>query len=185
MTIFRGHINDNDFIVYWKGRVSGSKAGGHSVSLNCESIFTSLRRPGLRARYQRTCRHALYSSNCGVNLETHGREMRLLHIASTNCNIPDASEFIDGYFTGGMIKAPDNSLRLISNHTGASITLSRPIISLETGFVNSGYGGVRVILYPGCDRLKSTCIDKFNNVENHGGFPFIPIKNPFGGSSIV
>jgi len=27
---------------------------------------------------------------------------------------------------------------------------------------------------PGCDKLKQTCIDKFDNLVNHGGFPFIP-----------
>lgn len=29
-------------------------------------------------------------------------------------------------------------------------------------------------LYPGCDGLRQTCIDKFDNLDNFGGFPYIP-----------
>jgi len=36
-----------------------------------------------------------------------------------------------------------------------------------------------VIVYAGCDRTRSTCSRKFNNHLNHGGFPDIPILNPF------
>jgi len=42
-----------------------------------------------------------------------------------------------------------------------------------------------VKIYPGCDRVRATCESKFDNLDNFGGFPWIPTKNPFGGSSIV
>lgn len=29
-------------------------------------------------------------------------------------------------------------------------------------------------VYPGCDRRRQTCIDKFNNLVNFGGFPYVP-----------
>ena len=44
--------------------------------------------------------------------------------------------------------------------------------------------GDTIYLYPGCDRTLATCTAKFGNSANFGGFPFIPTKNPFGGSPI-
>ena len=37
----------------------------------------------------------------------------------------------------------------------------------------------------GCDLRAATCATKFGNLPNFGGFPEIPGRNPFGGSSIV
>jgi hypothetical protein len=47
------------------------------------------------------------------------------------------------------------------------------------------YGGVPLTLYPGCDHLKATCLAKFDNLPNYGGFPYIPARNPLDGRSIV
>lgn len=193
VTLLRGHIGDGEFVTYWKGRVASSKATGAQVRLECESIFTSLRRPGLRARYQRTCRHALYGRGCTLDPEVFAVTGRVSSMTSTTLTVPEAGTYPDGHFTGGMVRAPDNSLRLVSNHVGQILTLSRPSASLSASFALSGYGygyglfygQLTVLLYPGCDRLKSTCKDKFNNLDNYGGFPYIPLKNPFGGSSIV
>ena len=38
---------------------------------------------------------------------------------------------------------------------------------------------------PGCDLRRDTCAAKFGNLLNFGGFPDIPGRNPFGGTSIV
>ena len=38
---------------------------------------------------------------------------------------------------------------------------------------------------PGCDLRRDTCAVKFGNLLNFGGFPDIPGRNPFGGTSIV
>jgi hypothetical protein len=67
LTSKREHFGDDDFIVYWKGRVGAASATGSKVKLECESVFSSLQRPGLRARYQRMCRHVLYDENCTVD----------------------------------------------------------------------------------------------------------------------
>lgn len=193
VTLLRGHVGDGEFIVYWKGRVASSKASGAQIRLECESIFTSLRRPGLRARYQRTCRHALYGRGCQLDPEVFVVEGRVTSMTSISLVVPEAGGYADGYFTGGMVRAADDSLRLISNHVGTVITLSRPSEALAASFGLSGYGygyglfygQLTVKLYPGCDRVKSTCVVKFDNLANYGGFPYIPTKNPFGGSSIV
>lgn len=185
--------NGATFDTIWKGRLANVKPGTAEVTLSFESIFTSLRRPGLRARYQRPCRHALYGRGCGLNKDDFAIPGRLGAMSGDTIQVYEAAGYPNGYFSGGMVEAPDGTLRFILGHLGDTLTLSRPHDSLielraQAGWgVSYGgqYGGVKVILYPGCDRMKETCLSKFNNLANFGGFPYIPSKNPFGGSSIA
>ena len=65
---------------------------------------------------------------------------------------------------------------MIVGHNANAITVSAVPPGLAIGDA--------IYLYPGCDRTLNTCHAKFGNSANFGGFPFIPTKNPFGGSPI-
>lgn len=177
----------------WKGRLASLKPSTKEFKMVFESVFTSLRRPGLRARYQKPCRHAIYSSGCKVNPENFATLGHLIAEPTHVVNVPEAASLQAGWLIGGMLRAPDGTLRFIIGHAGDIITLQRAIPSLAVDYLAAGYGnnygtaygGIAVKLYPGCNRLKSTCNDKFNNLPNYGGFSWIPSKNPMGGSSIV
>lgn len=62
--------------------------------------------------------------------------------------------------------------RTIVEHFGDQLRLQIP---LPPGL----YTSQRVSLFAGCDGTKEQCAQKFNNTKNFGGYPFIPIKNPF------
>lgn len=179
VTIRRGHFGDPDseFIVYWKGRVLSATASGNQIDLGCESVFTSLKRPGLRAKFEYTCRRTLYRKGCNVNSEAFRHDGLVIGMDGTlGISVAGAGLQPDGYYTGGMLTAPDGSSRFITKHVGDTVTISRPINSLT--------GSQLVSIYPGCDHLRETCLNKFNNLPNFGGFPFIPGRNPFDGSSL-
>ena len=180
VTVFQ--IEPGEVTVFWRGRVSSDKMDGDEMSLECESVFTSLRRPGLRARYQRNCRHTLYGSGCGLDKESFRVDAVYTSLVDRAIVVPDAANYPPGYFTGGMVRAPDGTARYVLSHAGDTLTLSRRLERLE----EDGEPGVtQVGLYPGCARTRDHCINRFNNLDNYGGFPWIPGKNPFGGSSIV
>ena len=181
LTVFRGHSTDEDFefVVYWKGRITNAVANGASVKMECESIFTSLRRYGLRARYQKSCRHNLYSEGCGVDKEGFKVEGTVSVISDLTLTVAEADDFDDGYFVGGYISFNGITRRIVA-HEEDQITINRAIESLKDAELP-----VLIDLYPGCDKLRTTCNNKFDNLLNFGGFPWIPSKNPFGGSSIV
>ncbi len=63
-SLYRGQFGEDDTIIYWKGRVSSHGFSGKILELECESIFTSMKRYGVRAKYQRLCRHSLFSDCC-------------------------------------------------------------------------------------------------------------------------
>lgn len=180
LTIYRAQSTDAEAFVavIWKGRIAGCNASDKIISINCESIFTSLRRPGLRATFQKTCRHSLYGRGCNLDMELFASVGSCTSIAGNVVNVSGAANLgTAGYYTGGIIKAADGVMRTISNHSGNALTLLRPIFGLTAGQA--------ITLYPGCSHVMSACNEKFNNLDNFGGFPWIPSKNPMGGSSIV
>lgn len=171
------------FTTAWKGRLAAVIPGMENIALKFESIFTSLRRPGLRSRYQRSCRHALYGRGCTLDAEDFAVVGECTALAGTVVTVTEAALQPDGYYIGGMLRSPDGVLSYIINHTGTTIVLQRTSFSLTTA---AGLGfPFNVNLYPGCDHSRATCNSKFSNLLNYGGFDFIPQKNPMGGSSIV
>lgn len=160
----------------WKGRLAGLKPDGATIKLIFESIFTSLRRPGLRRRFQRTCPHVLYGHACKLDRADFEEVLSIASIVGTVLTVTGADAFPDQFFRQGMVEGPDGILRFIVSHVGTQITLIRPLDSLTVGAHS---------FYPGCDRLKETCKDKFNNILNNGSFPWLPTKNPVGGQSIL
>lgn len=55
----------------------------------------------------------------------------------------------------------------VKSHSGTSLELFLPMpYQIQNGDTYS--------IYPGCDKLKATCISKFNNIDNFQGFPDVP-----------
>ena len=178
LTIFTD--DGEDIFVTWKGRLASVKPEGAKMKLIFESIYTSLRRPGLRRRFQRNCPHVLYGRGCKADMSIFEESSTATAVAGSIVTCPAADGFADGYFVGGILKAPDETMRFIVSHVGTQIGLAREIESL-TEAISGGVQNVK--LYPGCDRTREMCNDRFLNILNNGSFAFIPIRNPFGGSS--
>lgn len=181
VTIFRGHATDvaSEFSIYWKGRVSSATTSGNTVELECASIYTSIRRPGLRAKFEYGCRHSLYIGRCGVSKILFSQTQPILAISDTGTQIQVSGigTLGDGYYTAGIFTLLNGNTRFITRHVGATIDLNLPILGIEVGTI--------VTVSAGCDHLRTTCDSKFNNIDRFGGFPYIPIRNPLGGGSIA
>lgn len=194
LTIFRGHEQVlGETVAHWKGRVVGAEVEGQRILLQAESIFSTLRRAGVRAKYQRLCRHALYGRGCGLDIGMHWLTGTVTTVATSGSvvTIAEATEQPDGWFRGGVLRF-GAYLGFITGHAGATLTLSRPMpelaAALATPEIDAETGDplpVVADIAPGCDLRASTCAAKFGNLLNFGGFPAIPGRNPFGGGSVV
>jgi len=192
LTIFRGHEQVlGETVAHWKGRVVGAEVEGQRIILQAESVFSTLRRAGVRAKYQRLCRHALYGRGCGLDIALHWQSDVITSVAANAVIIPQAAEMPDGWFRGGVLRF-GTELGFITNHAGATLTLSRPMPDLAAAIATPDLDPdtgeplpVLADIAPGCDLRAATCAAKFGNLANFGGFPEIPGRNPFGGSSIV
>ena len=184
LTIF-SYSKADGVAVEWKGRLSALSPENSTMGLVFESVFTSMRRNGLRMAYQIGCPYALYGVGCGLDKEDFATVTDVTDVAANVITATDAASFADGYFTGGIFKDNAGNMRFITDHTGDQITLIRPIVPPIQYVSDNGYTGLSGTLYPGCDRSVSTCDAKFSNLLNFGGFPFMPDDNPFDGSSLV
>lgn len=192
LTIFRGHEQVlGETVAHWKGRVVGAEVEGVRILLNCESVFSTLRRAGVRAKYQRLCRHALYGRGCALDIGFHWQTGTVTTASGNALTIPEAAGQPDGWFRGGVLRF-GAQLGFITGHVGTTLVLSRPMpevaAALATPEVDPETGDplpVVADIAPGCDLRAATCAAKFGNLANFGGFPEIPGRNPFGGSSIV
>lgn len=180
VSILRVHRVDLDPEVIFLGRVLGCSFEGVSATLTCESVFTSVKRPGLRRKYSRTCPHVLYGAACGVVEASFTQGVTLAGVSGVTLNAAAFDAQPDGYFAGGVIEwiRPSGiaERRAIVSHVGANVVITHRIADLAPGAL--------VAASPGCDRTIATCVGKFSNGLNFGGQPYIPIKNPFGGSSV-
>jgi hypothetical protein len=179
LTIFSMRASGTEVI--WKGRLASSRPDNAHARLIFESIFTSMRRPGLRARFQRSCRHPLYGRGCYVNPEDFAVAATISSINGRTLVVPAAAGQSNGYFSGGMLKAPDGTFSYIAEHAGSALTMNRVSSSISSVFTP----GLAVTIYPGCPHDFVTCRDRFANDDNYGGFDYIPDRNPMGGLPII
>ncbi|WP_127110251.1 phage BR0599 family protein [Pararhodobacter zhoushanensis] len=192
LTIFRGHEQVlGETVAHWKGRVVGASVEGQRILLTCESVFSTLRRAGVRAKYQRLCRHALYGRGCGLDIAGHWQTGTVLSASGSTVTVTEAAERPDGWYRGGVLRF-GAQLGFIIDHVGAQLILSRPIPEIAAAVAAPGLDPVTgdplpvlVDIAPGCDLRAATCAAKFGNLLNFGGFPEIPGRNPFGGGSIL
>jgi len=179
-TLFRGHRTLEDWYTVWKGRVITWGFDGSEAKLQCESIFTSMKRPGLRLQWQYMCNALLYDERCGVDRGGYAASGQISVITGLNLTIPGLSAYDTGHFVAGYLRAGLFS-RMITGHNGDVIQIDRPIVGLTVG--NS------VMVYAGCNHTMDHCANKFDsvsstgpgNLDNYRGYPWIPLANPFSG----
>lgn len=179
LTVYRVHVEDAEVVVIWSGRVLSVDFGSSTATITCEPVTTSLKRTGLRRLYQRQCPHVLYGSACKVNKASFTVPVTLSSVIGTTLNSAAIGLYPDEYFSGGYIDVLIDGVierRFITTHTGTQITINIPLAGLGAGS--------SITLYAGCDHTTTTCTNKFSNLDNYGGMPYIPQKNPFGTNGI-
>jgi len=182
LTILRFHHGvDSGFEVMWKGRVISYEARGDEVILTCESIQTTMRNAGLRGKFHRSCRHALYDNSCGLNINDFYIDATVSSVEGfvVTVTVGSSDDQEAGYFKGGVFEQ-DGEFSFIRKHE--IDTNGDHVLTLQ--YLIEGLGtSESVRIAPGCDLSKTTCVNKFDNVVNFGGFPYIPNKNPFTGNA--
>ena len=141
-----------------------------AAKAKCAGIDYVINHQFLNWRYQPGCNHTVFSDSCGLN-EADYQLATTVNVDETGTVLTssDFSSHADGWWKLGIAMHNDEE-RLIVDHTGNTITIMTPFRELNTGDT--------VTVLPGCDGNVDTCRDKFNNLSNFLGFPFIPLDNP-------
>jgi uncharacterized phage protein (TIGR02218 family) len=177
LTVFRGHQGDNDFRLFWQGRViTPLWPGDGTCKLACEPIKSQYRRIGAVKPVQRTCPHALYERDCWVNKESFKVSGTVSAVDGVSISGAAFATKADGWFVSGHFNVGLAS-RMILAHSGTAITIAAPIAGLAVGNSFDAYAG--------CDHTRPTCKTTFSNNLNYGGYDYWPERNPFKGDAVM
>lgn len=183
LAVRRFHFGDTQSVIVWLGQVVSVEEGvDGSATIKCQQVSITLKRGGLRMTWQRNCIHALYDRNCTVD--------KLLYATPATVTTINVSGWIgvtpnppsDWYWNGGILEF---------DYPGLTGVKERRLIESVSGGVVVPYGqldsysvGQSLTLYPGCKRTGEWCNSFFNNVDNYGGFEFMPNSSPYSGDSV-
>lgn len=157
-------------ILLFTGRVSDTEVSRTEARLTIKSELELLDTQLPRNLYQSGCLHTLYDNGCQLNKAafavagTVGAGSTLTQLNSGLGNPTD-------YFTLGVVKFTSGVnagvTRSVRAQTGGQFTFALPLVTAPST-------GDPFIAWPGCDKMKDTCSNKFNNVINFRGFPYVP-----------
>ncbi|TPI10278.1 hypothetical protein [Mesorhizobium sp. B4-1-1] len=186
VTIWRGHHSDPErkLRVWWKGRVVDPSSGKLEIKVPVENAYTSMRRPGCRARYMRTCRHALYFPGCNLNVDDWKIPATVSAMSGgLLLTVAEAAAESDGFYKAGLVIF-NGLYGWVGDHAGSLLTLADgEIVGLADAVAADG--SASVFIAPGCDLTPGLngCAKFANNLE-YGGFWWMSDNNPFSQSIV-
>lgn len=146
----------------------GNSADG-LIELHFKSYAeTLLEKKLLSMSVQNYCNNALFDELCGLNRAAFEVTANISAAVGTTLESADFAAFPDGYWFLGnatLVKGGDTQVALITAHTGNTISLQFRFTGIETGD--------DVVVVPGCDKRAATCLDRFSNIINMTGFPYL------------
>lgn len=179
----QGHVGDDDFKVVWTGRVMGCALKGSKAEFACEPVSASLRRNGLRRRYQYGCPHVLYGDQCRASKVAATTAVAIVSASGNRVTLGSGWSPQPKKYVGGLIEWANEAgalqIRTILSVEagGSTYLLSGPTAGLSPGHT------VQMVL--GCNHKlghgpqpDGDCGPLHNNAQNFGGQPWIPLKNP-------
>ncbi|EOV8094051.1 TPA: phage BR0599 family protein [Vibrio parahaemolyticus] len=181
--LFRADLNypEEKYLTY-SGKVVSYSIDELSATLDVEPPSTIATRNGFTPKYQRQCRHLLFSRGCALAKNDWTYKKPIVAISDNVIQIYWSFLFIENanFLTNGQIFYNGYYRKIIKasllNGGNIELTLNNPIVGLVVGDI--------VDVTYGCNQTRSHCHNVFSNTNNYGGFDFIPAKNPFGGTRV-
>jgi len=200
LTIFRTHLNDPDGgqLAVWQGEVVNCKFGDNTAQLFCQPVTKIFDKPIPSRTFSATCNWQLYGRGCLVVRATYtktttiasatadGQTLTITNLRALAVEI-DVSEALgltaaelDIFWNKGIVVitgSPGERRSVVDANIGGDPN----IIRINRPFVQTGLAGTAIDVVAGCNHnIDGDCSRKFLNTPEFGGFPTVPLLNPFG-----
>lgn len=177
--------DDTNTLSIFLGLVKSVSFNGPTASVQCIGIEHLLQVQIPRFRYQSACNNRLFDTRCRVDPNLFSTRDLAVSVSTdgltltTTGGTPPAGDvcrrgyaLTQGYTVGSTTYSIAGHTRMIVGHTAGTFKLRFrfPSDALKTGG--------RITVFQGCDLMPQTCRDKFDNLNNFFGMPYIPEKNP-------
>jgi uncharacterized phage protein (TIGR02218 family) len=154
----------------FEGRVADLEVGRTTAKIQIKSDLDLLNVQMPRNLYQPGCLHTLYDAGCTAIKASFGTATTATS-GSTAGLVKCGLGQVDDYFTLGTITFTSGVnvgvSRSVKKYTTGALQLMRPLL-------NPPGIGDTFTAYAGCDKSTTTCQNRFSNLPNFRGFPFVP-----------
>lgn len=179
------NLTTKEHRIKWTGRILNFSFSKQLCTMKCEPLYTALKRSLNQAKYQKNCPHQLYGNppsdvmGCRANRLEFTTRHPVQNVSGYNVTLGGSLNSTANYYAGGILKANVND----ETHEYFVVSSNGQVLELDTRMPANTVGKI-IDLCPGCDHTMSTCQNKFRQLLNYGGVPYVPEKNPMGGSPI-
>lgn len=139
------------------------------ITVNAGTQFLTMQLPPVIM--QPNCIHTLFDAGCTL-VKANFAESNTVQGGSTVNKIISLSAKADGYYDNGQIlftSGPNNGLlKAVKQYFAQEFFFNSPLPFAPNA-------GDAFTAYPGDDKTQATCTNKFNNLANFGGFPYVPV----------
>ncbi|MDQ6704005.1 MAG: DUF2163 domain-containing protein [Pseudomonadota bacterium] len=157
-------------VILFKGRIGTIDNIGRTtaqITVNSDLVLLDMQMP--RNVYSPSCQHVLYDSGCTLVKSAFGTA-GTVGAGSTGSVINwsgASTTFNQGtiLFSSGVNAGVSANVK--SAVASTSLALSYPLLNVPAP-------GDAFTVYFGCDHTQATCTNKFNNLSNFRGFPYVP-----------
>ncbi|ERP95698.1 hypothetical protein Q669_29455 [Labrenzia sp. C1B10] len=174
-----GHfpVGPDNVVAVWSGRVLSTAKKDRTTELSCDSTPIRLNRPGLRRNFQFGCPFVLYGHKCLASKANASVTSSVVSIDDGKLSLQanwwgamPVEKFVNGVLSWDSDKGREHrTIRAVD--AGGAITFIGPLRDIDVG--------TAVSIALGCNHQMSDCENLHNNIQNFGGQPWIPTKNPF------
>lgn len=173
LNVYRYQANSAAFEQIWTGEVASITPRGEVAEAAVpSSLGARLAMEVPSGTVRKTCAHFLYDARCRVDPTAFDLSTTVSTVSDRTIVVAGVGGHVDGYYRAGkIVRDSDGESRAIISQIGTTILIASPFRALA--------GTNPVTLYAGCDHTHATCLAKFANLGNFGGFPTMPILNPF------
>jgi hypothetical protein len=168
--IWRGHDGSGEFRKMFWGVSERFTVRNEMLSVSVKPFVQSLlHRKMATNRYAHQCQHTLFDNRCKVPRAAHTWETTVTAISDDGLYVTVANQFVgNDELRIGDIKVNGEERVILGNQDNV-IKVRYPFTIIDVGMAAE--------LSRGCNKLKQTCKNVYNNFHNFGGFPLIPDQN--------
>lgn len=164
-------IISTDYTVnLFTGRVDAPNITRQTATLDVKSVTELLNIKMPRNLFMPSCSNTLYDTVCALNRASFVVSS-VVSDSSTTTLVTNSLTQAAGYFDLGVLTFTsglnNGNRRTVKRYVPGSFQLTLPL-----PFVPANGDTFEVV--PGCDKTQATCTNKFNNLVNFKGFPYVP-----------